>query len=155
MYGRTTDKGENTVDAKKEFYRLMEEQTTMALATCAHGQPNVRIVNFYFDKEAQVVRFSTFMDNDKVKEITENDQVAFTTVPTFGTEHVKAKGMVRRSEHTVREVADRFIQKNSGFRFVLEQAGDALILFEIAFLSATITLDLMNIATYHLAGEEE
>ena len=34
---------------RDEFFRIMEQQTEIALATSADNVPNVRIVNFYFD----------------------------------------------------------------------------------------------------------
>ena len=62
----------------------MDIQTELALATCTDDQPNVRIVNFYFDEAAKAVLFSTFADNEKVKEFERNNSVAFTTIPHQG-----------------------------------------------------------------------
>ena len=59
----------------------MAEQTEMALATSVNNVPNVRIVNFYFDPCENILYFSSFKDNDKVKEIEENPSIAFTTIP--------------------------------------------------------------------------
>ena len=36
---------------RDEFFRIMEQQTEIALATSADNVPNVRIVNFYFDPQ--------------------------------------------------------------------------------------------------------
>lgn len=54
------------MDYRKEFERMMQTQTAMALATAADGAPNVRIVNFYYDAETKALYFSTFSDNQKV-----------------------------------------------------------------------------------------
>ena len=58
------------MDTLKEFQKMMAEQTDIALATVgADGIPNVRIVNYYFNPENNVIYFATFKNNDKVKEI--------------------------------------------------------------------------------------
>ena len=59
------------MNMKTEFLRIMAEQTEMALATSVNNIPNVRIVNFYFDPCDNILYFSTFKDNNKVKEIEE------------------------------------------------------------------------------------
>lgn len=56
------------MDTLKEFQKMMAEQTDIALATVgADGIPNVRIVNYYFNPENNVIYFATFKNNDKVK----------------------------------------------------------------------------------------
>ena len=84
------------MNVKTEFLRIMAEQTEVALATTVDNIPNVRIVNFYFDPVENVLYFSSFEGNDKVKEIKSNSYVAFTTIPYSGNEHVKAKGIVQK-----------------------------------------------------------
>ncbi|MFT4105774.1 MAG: pyridoxamine 5'-phosphate oxidase family protein [Lacrimispora sp.] len=138
------------MNTKREFIRLMDTQTEIALATCVDGQPNVRIVNFFFDEEAKSILFSTFEDNDKVKEFEINDQVAFTTIPHQGNEHVRAKGRVQRSSRTVFDAAKYFIGKIPDYKDTIEQAGDYLVLYEIVFESAVVTLDFDNIEIYNL-----
>ena len=80
------------MDIKAEFLRIMAEQTEIALATSVNNVPNVRIVNFYFEPAENILYFSSFKGNDKVKEINVNPNVAFTTIPHVGNEHVTAKG---------------------------------------------------------------
>ena len=72
------------MDYRKEFERMMQTQTAMALATAADGAPNVRIVNFYYDAETKALYFSTFSDNQKVAEFEKNPHAAFTTIPESG-----------------------------------------------------------------------
>ena len=74
----------------------MAEQTEIALATSVDNIPNVRIVNFYFDPAENILYFSSFEGNDKIKEMNSNPYVAFTTIPHSGNEHVKAKGMAKK-----------------------------------------------------------
>ena len=87
------------MDTIKEFKRIMDTHTEIALATIGtDGTPNVRIVNYYFNPENNVLYFATFKDNEKVKEIKQNRNVAFTTIPQKGNEHIKARGIALRSE---------------------------------------------------------
>lgn len=138
------------MNTKNEFKRIMESQTEIALATSVNDVSNVRIVNFFYDESAQTLFFATFGDNDKVKEFEQNSKVAFTTVPHNGNEHVKAKGNVNKSSLSIYDVKDRFISKIPDYKDTIEQAGQFLILFEIKFDTATITLDFENIDTYFL-----
>ena len=138
------------MNTKNEFKRIMESQTEIALATSVNDVSNVRIVNFFYDESAQTLFFATFSDNDKVKEFEQNSKVAFTTVPHNGNEHVKAKGNVNKSSLSIYDIKDRFISKIPDYKDTIEQAGQFLILFEIKFDTATITLDFENIDTYFL-----
>ena len=135
----------------KEFGRIMDTQTEIALSTLGtDGIPNVRIVNYYFNPENNVLYFATFKDNEKVKEIKQNRNVAFTTIPQKGNEHIKARGIALRSEKTVFDLADCFCDKIPGYKNTIEFAGDSLILYEIHFKTATVTLDLSDIQTITL-----
>jgi hypothetical protein len=135
----------------KEFKRIMDTQTEIALATVVtDGTPNVRIVNYYFNPTNNVLYFSTFKDNEKVKEIKQNRNVAFTTIPQKGNEHIKARGIALRSEKTVFDLADCFCDKIPGYKNTIDFAGDSLILYEIHFKTATVTLNLSDIQTITL-----
>ncbi|WP_367568419.1 pyridoxamine 5'-phosphate oxidase family protein [Lacrimispora sp.] len=138
------------MNTKREFIRLMNTQTEIALATYVDSQPNVRIVNFYFDEAAKTIFFSTFGDNNKIREFESNSQVAFTTIPHGGNEHVRAKGRVQKSRRTVFDAAKYFIEKIPEYKDTIEQAGNYLVLYEIIFESAVVTLDFNNIETYDL-----
>ena len=139
------------MDTIKEFKRIMDTQTEIALATVGtDGTPNVRIVNYYFNPENNVLYFATFKDNEKVKEIKQNRNVAFTTIPQKGNEHIKARGIALRSEKNVFDLADCFCDKIPGYKNTIDFAGDSLILYEIHFKTATVTLDLSDIQTITL-----
>ena len=87
------------MDTIKEFKRIMDTHTEIALATIGtDGTPNVRIVNYYFNPTNNVIYFTTFKDNEKVHEMAQNRNVAFTTIPQKGNEHIKARGIALRSE---------------------------------------------------------
>ena len=132
----------------KEFGRIMVTQTELALATIGtDGTPNVRIVNYYFNPKNNVLYFATFKDNEKLKEMEQNRNVAFTTIPKKGNEHIKAKGIALRSEQTVFDLADCFCDKIPDYKNTIDFARNSLILYEIHFKTATVTLDLSNIQT--------
>ena len=135
----------------KEFQRIMATQTELALATIGtDGTPNVRIVNYYFNPKNNVLYFATFKDNEKLKEMEQNRNVAFTTIPKKGNEHIKAKGIALRSEQTVFDLADCFCDKIPDYKNTIDFARNSLILYEIHFKTATVTLDLSNIQTITL-----
>lgn len=139
------------MDTIKEFKRIMDTHTEIALATVrTDGTPNVRIVNYYFNPENNVLYFATFKDNEKVKEIKQNRNVSFTTIPQKSNEHIKARGIALRSEKTVFDLADCFCDKIPGYKNTIDFAGDSLILYEIHFKTATVTLDLSDIQTIRL-----
>lgn len=138
------------MNTKAEFLKNMSEQTEIALATSVNNVPNVRIVNFYFDPDENILYFSSFKENDKVKEIEANPHVAFTTIPHSGNEHVKAKGIVQKSSKTIFDVADQFIAKVPNYKNTIEYAGESLVLFEMKFDTAVVTKDLSSIETLKL-----
>lgn len=138
------------MNTKAEFLKIMSEQTEIALATSVNNVPNVRIVNFYFDPENNALYFSSFKENDKIKEIKVNPHVAFTTIPHSGNEHVKAKGIVQKSSKTIFDVAEQFIAKVPNYKNTIKYAGESLVLFEIKFDTAVVTKDLSSIETLKL-----
>jgi len=129
------------MNAEKEFYRMMATQTKIALATCTASVPNVRIVNFIFDEEKKLIYFSTFGDNEKVKEFETNNEIAFTTIPHMSNEHVRARGVVRKSERTIFHLAEVFSKKIMGYANTIEQVGGYLVLYEISFTRANVILN--------------
>ena len=138
------------MNTKTEFLRIMAEQTEIALATSVNNVPNVRIVNFYFDPSDNILYFSSFKDNNKVKEIEENPSIAFTTIPHTGNQHVKAKGLAKRSSKPVVDMAEHFIAKVPDYKKTIDYAGESLILFEVRFDTAIVTKDLATISTLRL-----
>ncbi|MBS4822870.1 MAG: pyridoxamine 5'-phosphate oxidase family protein [Streptococcus salivarius] len=138
------------MNTKTEFLRIMAEQTEMALATSVNNIPNVRIINFYFDPCDNILYFSTFKDNNKVKEIEENPSIAFTTIPHTGNQHVIAKGLAKRSLKTIFDLEAQFIAKVPDYKKTIDFAGESLILFEVKFDTAIVTKDLATISTLKL-----
>jgi uncharacterized pyridoxamine 5'-phosphate oxidase family protein len=140
------------MNTKNEFERIMATQTEMALATSVNDVCNVRIVNFVYDRVSKILFFATFGDNDKVNEFKQNNNVAFTTVPHKGNEHVKAKGQITKSNLSIYDIQDSFITKIPNYKYTIEHAGQFLKLFEVKFEAATVTLDFENIDTLSLSS---
>lgn len=135
---------------KAEFLRIMAVQAEMALATSVDNVPNVRIVNFYFSPDSNILYFATYKGNDKVKEIAANERIAFSTIPCGGNEHVKAKGIAAKSELTIFDLAEKFAEKIPDYQDTIDVAGKSLVLYEIKFDTAVVTLDLEHIRTIKL-----
>lgn len=131
-----------------EFLRLMRTQREIALATSADNTPHVRIVNFIYVPEERRVYFATFADNAKVSEMAANSTVSFTTIPhDGGTAHVRAVGRAVRSERSIFEYADAFAAKIPGYDETIAAVGSELLLYEIAFDTAAVTVDMERSGT--------
>lgn len=131
-----------------EFLRLMRTQREIALATSAGNTPHVRIVNFIYVPEERRVYFATFADNAKVSEMAANNTVSFTTIPHDGsTAYVRAVGRAVRSERSIFEYADAFAAKIPGYGETIDAVGSELLLYEIAFDTAAVTVDMERSGT--------
>ncbi|GAA0217704.1 pyridoxamine 5'-phosphate oxidase family protein [Selenomonas dianae] len=134
------------MNMRDAFERIMREQREIALATTTDGLPHVRIVNFYYAPEEHRIYFATFKDNEKVIELAANPNTAFTTVPHNDTvEHVRASGRAVKSAHTVYDLAPLFAAKIPRYQETIDEVGDDLILYEIAFDAAVVTVDMRHI----------
>lgn len=140
------------MDFLKEFNRIMLSQKEIALASSVDNNPNVRIINFYYNiSKKGILYFSTFGDNLKVKEFEQNNIVAFTTIPSNGNEHVRvSNGMVQKSNLTIFDLKDEFINKIPDYQATINEVGQFLSLYEIHFNEATITLDYNESSTITL-----
>ena len=105
------------MEAKKEFLRMINECDEIALATSIHDMPNVRIVNYYYDQDNNIMYFATYKGREKISEFWKNNNVAFTTIPTKKgvREQVRARGHVRESEKTIIDLREEFSNKMSDF----------------------------------------
>ena len=131
------------MNLRDKFERIMREQREIALATTTDGLPHVRIVNFYYAPEERRIYFATFKDNEKVVELAANPNIAFTTVPhNDTTEHVRASGHAVKSAHTVYDLAALFAAKIPRYQETIDAVGDELILYEITFDTAVVTVDM-------------
>lgn len=137
------------MNGSEVFKRIMKEQNEIALATCNGSIPNVRVVNFFYDEMKEgVVYFSSFGDNEKIAEFEQNNRVAFTSIPHEGNEHVRVKdGIVQKSKKTVYDIKEGFIKKIPEYEMTIQQVGEYLVLFEIHFKEAEVTLDFEQSGT--------
>lgn len=137
----------------KEFDRIMSDQAEIALATCVNNIPNVRIVNFYCNPEKKgVLYFSSFKDNQKTVEFSKNKNVAFSSVPgKEQNEHVRVvNAVVNKSNLTIFDLKKEFVGKVPDYEFIIDQAGQHLILYELVFNEATVTIDMNNTSKIQL-----
>lgn len=138
----------SSMDYKIEFERMMETQTSIAIATAADGAPNVRIVNFYYDTELKTLYFATFGDNRKAAELQKNPHVAFTTIPENGEEHVRVKtGIFRKSAVSVQAIKGKFLIKMPEYIMSIRDVLPALVLFEVTFDQADVVIDFEHMET--------
>ena len=86
----------------------------------------------------------------KIKKFEENSNVSFTIIPKIGFEHVKSTGTIKKSNKTIFDISEEFINKIPEYKESIEEVGNHLILFEIMIDTAIITLDFENINTIKL-----
>lgn len=129
--------------AAEAFKKIMHEQTEIALATSVEGIPNVRIVNFFYDDIKKCLFFSTFRGNEKIAEFQKNPNVAFTTIPSKQTNHIRVhEAQVTKSVLSIYDVAQQWTQKIPSYEENIKQAGAMLELYEIHFTKATVILGM-------------
>ena len=133
------------MDFLKEFNRMMDEAVNIALATSVENIPNVRIVNFYYNPQNKgVVYFSSFRGLPKTVEFSQNNKVAFTTVPTAPTEnseHVRViNATVKKSDLTIYDLKEEFVKKMPSYEELIAQAGDMFDIYEIHFKEANVII---------------
>ncbi|MDF9824776.1 putative pyridoxamine 5'-phosphate oxidase family protein [Breznakia sp. PF5-3] len=130
------------------FYQTMEEAKNIAVATSIKDKPHVRIMDFVYDKDKNIIYIATFKNNTKVNEFKENPNVSFTTLPTQSQKHVRSiDAIVKKSETSIFDIADAFIQKNPEFKNTLDMAGPMLDVFEIHSNHFTVIPDIKNAKT--------
>ena len=127
------------------FYQTMEEAKNIAVATSVKDLPNVRIMDFAYDKEKNITYVATFKNNNKVSEFNKNANVSFTTLPDKDQKHVRSiNAKIRKSKLSIFEIAELLIKKNHGFKQTLDMAGPMLEVFEIQANEFTVIPDIKN-----------
>ena len=119
----------------KEFYEIMEKQVDIALAT-----PNVRLISFYFCPDKNILYFSTFKNEVKIKEFEQNNKVSFTTIPREDIKYVRTNNaLVKKSSLSISDLKGSFCEKIPDYKEMIDQFEDKLVLYEITFKEASIT----------------
>ena len=131
------------MEAKKEFLRMINECEEIALATSIHDFPNVRIVNYYYDEKNNIMYFATYTGREKISEFWKNNNVSFTTIPMNRgkREHIRARGHVRESKKSIRDLREEFSNKMADFAEIIDKYSNDLKVYEIKFSEVTVTLD--------------
>lgn len=128
------------MDIYQEFLRIMSTQDRMALATSVDGQPDVRMVSFSYNPEAEALYFVTYLESRKVEQIKKNGKVAFITLPAGKIEYVRGEGVAGPSSRTIEEVAPIFEKKRPGYMEHIRPFRDRMSLFEITFHQVRVIL---------------
>lgn len=135
----------------KILYDALDKTNAIALATSADNIPNVRVVNFCYDKNRSgILYFASDRENQKVKELGDNPHIAFTTIPVGGASvpHVRSnRAIARKSHKTLSEVQDLFISKIPGYDETITAIGECLDVFEIQINEATVIVDFDTVHT--------
>lgn len=130
------------MDLLKEFYEIMEKQVDIALATSVNDIPNVRIVSFYFCPDKNILYFGTFKDEVKTKEFEKNNKVSFTTIPKESEKFVRINcGIVKKSDLSMSNFEQVICEKIPDYKEIIDNFADKLVLYEISFKEATITME--------------
>ncbi len=134
------------MELTQAFEKIMAEQKTLSLATSVDNIPNVRIVNFIYNADKKgVIYFSTFKGNQKEKEFSINNQVAFTTIPSSGNKHVRAgNATIQKSNLSIYDLQDVFTKKVADYKETIQQAGQYLVVYEIHFSEVSVTIDIKH-----------
>jgi len=85
----------------------MDEATKIALASSVENVPNVRILNFVYSKNENVLYFQSRKGDQKEKEFERNANVAFTTIPEKGLSYIRVNhATIKKSEKTIFNIQD-------------------------------------------------
>lgn len=127
------------------FTQIMQTTETMALATSVQSMPNVRVVNFAYDnKYPNSVFFTTFKGNQKIKDFSQNENVAILPLPASADApaQVRIFGKVKKADLPLSEIGQMITAKAPYFAETLSQAGPMLEAYEVVFDKAAITIGM-------------
>jgi len=120
----------------------MDEATKIALASSVDNVPNVRILNFVYSENENVLYFQSRKGDQKEKEFEKNVNVAFTTIPEKGLFYVRTNhATIKKSEKTIFDIQDMFIEKVPHYKQLIEKDGNTMDLYEVRFLTAMVFPD--------------
>ena len=142
------------MDAKIAFDQVMQNGVNIALATTVGCSPNVRVVTFAYDvKEPNKVYFATFPGNKKIQEFQNNEKVCFVSLPERAlTElQVRCQGIVKLSARPLVQVAPFFVAKMPEYQEMLDQGADVLLVYEVEFQEAQVTIGISEAQTIQVA----
>lgn len=131
------------MDLLQEFNNIMKNTPNIALATSVNNVPNVRLMAFYYDSEKKgVVYLSTFKGSPKTLEFSQNNTVAFKTIPVGTQGHVRVtSGKVKESELKLSELLAMYVTKYPGIEKTYPK-GDMMRVYEIHFEEAEVVMGM-------------
>lgn len=133
----------------QQLYKILDLTNIIALATSVDNKPNVRIVNFCYDlNRPGIFYFATDRTNPKVKEMTTNPHIAFTTIPVDENTipHARSnQAIVKKSKKTLKEIQNLFIAKIPKYEETIDAIGEHLDIFEIHIKQAVIVKDFETV----------
>lgn len=133
------------MDITNNFLEIMKKTNNMVIASSdSNNQPNLRTVNFYYSPDEKILYFLTLKNSQKTVEFEQNNKVAFTTIPIEGVKHVKAKGIIRKSQKSVQDLKNKFIEKIPEIKKHFDEGENFMVLYEVSFTKATVTIGVKN-----------
>ncbi len=133
------------MDFMQEFTKIMSETSDLALATTTGDKPNVRIVNFIWDKDAKMLYFSTFQETPKIEEIAKNGNVSFITIPVGNRAFVRVtEATAMKSLKSIEDMQGIFVEKYPSFAQMFAMGLNMFVLYEIHFAKAYVNIDFGN-----------
>ena len=76
--------------------------------------------------------------------------MAFTTIPIEGVKHVKAKGIIRKSQKSVQDLKNKFIEKIPEIKKHFDEGENFMVLYEVSFTKATVTIGVKNTTEFEI-----
>ena len=130
---------------KQNFEIVMEQSTNMALATSVENIPNVRIVTFgYNPAQPGHLFFTTFPGNAKIAEFAKNPNVSCMPLPESPEAGIQVRlhGTVKPSASSIEKIAPLLLKKFPAFQETLQAAKDILLVYEVNFSEAFVTVGM-------------
>lgn len=139
------------MDITNNFLEIMKKTNNMVIASSdSNNQPNLRTVNFYYSPDEKILYFLTLKNSQKTVEFEQNNKVAFTTIPIEGVKHVKAKGIIRKSQKSVQDLKNKFIEKIPEIKKNFDEGENFMVLYEVSFTKATVTIGVKNTTEFEI-----
>ena len=139
------------MDITNNFLEIMKKTNNMVIASSdSNNQPNLRTVNFYYSPDEKILYFLTLKNSQKTVEFEQNNKVAFTTIPIEGVKHVKAKGIIRKSQKSVQDLKNKFIEKIPEIKKHFDEGENFMVLYEVSFTKVTVTIGVKNTTEFEI-----
>ena len=115
--------------SKEAFEETLANAPFIALASSVDNQPNVRLVDTYYDKEKGMLLFPTSRKTPKVSEFDQTGAIIRVQ-----------KAQVKETDITLDEIKDALIAKRAGFEHLLGMLSQEPVVYQICFDEALFTV---------------